>query len=454
MLSRTTIAWAFLCALILAGGLEASAQSGPRIPPLIWTTARQYVPTAWRQGGERFPMGALLVLTDDKGRHPLAPEFVATADANVSFDAKHALFSGKRRPLDRWQIWEVSIESGAARQITQCREDCVRPLYVPNDRVVYAHKRNGKFAIEIAPLAGGPDKSLQLTYGPGNSLPSDILRDGRVLFETANPLGGNAPLELYTVYTDGSGVESYRCDHGAARHNGKQLSSGDIVFARDKGLGRFTSALAHEAQVPAPSGSYAGDVAELPDGNWLVSWRRGLQAVFELRQWKRSTTTLQLVAAEVGQNIVQPVLVVPRPVPNRHPSGLHEWSYANLLCLNAYTSKYQFPDNAIVSVRVYTRNTSGMPRVLGSAPVEKDGSFYLRLPGDQPLKLELLDKAGKTLKKEAGWFWLRQGEQRACVGCHAGPETSPENAVPAVLLRSTVPADMTTITQHRPSGGH
>ncbi len=41
-------------------------------------------------------------------------------------------------------------------------------------------------------------------------------------------------------------------------------------------------------------------------------------------------------------NVIQPVLLAERVVPNRHPSGLHDWSNANLLCLNAYTSKYQF----------------------------------------------------------------------------------------------------------------
>jgi hydrazine synthase alpha subunit-like protein len=85
--------------------------------------------------------------------------------------------------------------------------------------------------------------------------------------------------------------------------------------------------------------------------------------------------------------------------------------------------------------------------------VESDGSFYLRTPADQPLKIELLDRSGQTLQKEAGWFWMRRGEQRVCVGCHAGPETAPENAVPAVLVRSTVPADMTGASVAAPQGG-
>jgi hypothetical protein len=295
---------------------------------------------------------------------------------------------------------------------------------------------------------------LPLTYAPGNFLPVDVLRDGRVLFEAAYPLDENTTSELYTVYTDGSGVEAYRCDHGHSRSSGKQISSGDIVFAREGDLFRFTSALAHEIAVSVPAGTYAGDVIETRDGGWLVSWHAAARKDFELRKWKPGAAALQLEVAESGANILQPVLLTPRPFPNRHPSGLHEWTYANVLCLNAYISKFRFADGSIASVRVYTRDASGAPRLLGIAQVEKDGSFYLRVPGDQPLKIELLDQSGTTLKKEAGWFWLRGGEQRICAGCHAGPETAPENAVPAVLLRSTIPADMTVRDQPSSAGGH
>jgi hypothetical protein len=48
-----------------------------------------------------------------------------------------------------------------------------------------------------------------------------------------------------------------------------------------------------------------------------------------------------------------------------------------------------------------------------------------------------------VLHQERGWFWARGGEQRYCTGCHAGPERGSENRVPAVLMRSTVPTDLT-----------
>jgi len=81
--------------------------------------------------------------------------------------------------------------------------------------------------------------------------------------------------------------------------------------------------------------------------------------------------------------------------------------------------------------------------VLGTAPVEKDGSFFVQAPGDSPLKFELLNAQGNVVRKENGWMWARSGEQRICVGCHAGPERAPDNAVPGVLLRTTTPVDLT-----------
>jgi hypothetical protein len=305
--------------------------------------------------------------------------------------------------------------------------------------------------IETVSLAGG--KPLPLTYGPTNFLPTDVLHDGRILFEAAYPLGAEAIPEIYTVYSDGSGVESHRCDHGTARHSGRQVKSGDIVLASSHGLARFTSSKAQEVSISTPGGEYAGEVVETAAGDWLMPWRADAKAPFQLMFWAPGSSALRAAVVERDADAVQPALIAERPVPNRHPTGLHDWPNANLLCLNAYTSKYPFAAGSIHSVRLYMRDEAGNPRLLGTAPVERDGSFFVQVPTEQPLQIELLDELGKTLKRESGFFWMRRGEQRACVGCH-GPETSPENAVPMVLLKSTTPADMTGENAQNASGGH
>jgi hypothetical protein len=410
-----------------------------------------FEPLAWLQGADRFPAGAQVYLSNESGPHPLIPNFAASADASTSFDGQKILFSGKAHATDLWQIWELDLSGGKLRPITFFPDDCIRPFYLPDDRVVYARKIAGRFVVETKELSG--NKTLDLTYTPSNALPTDVLRDGRILFESAYPLGTDGTPEIYTMYADGSGIESYRCDHGIARYAAKQNRSGDTVFVNSHTLAKFTSARAQQLRIVSPAGEYAGEIAETATGEWLLAWRPDARASYQIVRWSSGTSDLKRVLAEPDENVLQPVVLASRAIPNRHPSGLHDWPNSNLLCLNAYTSKYSIAAGSIQSVRLYTRDDSGHPKLLGTTAVERDGSFFVQAPSEQPLQFELLDASGKTVKREAGYFWMRRGEQRICVGCHAGPETAPENAVPQILLKSTAPADLTgTIRQS--GGGH
>ena len=451
MLLRCLTAFSLLVFATGPAHLQSQPAAANADPSFIYTVAKAYEPLAWMRGEERFRNGAALFIKDARGERPLLRDFVSSADPVISFDGQRVLFAGKAHAADAWQIWEVSLQGGPARQITTGVEDCIRAFYLPDDRVVYTRNLHGRFVIEALDLSGG--KPLALTHIPASAIPSDILHDGRIVFSAGNPLGVGEIPEIYTVYSDGSGVESYRCDHGGARHSAKQDSFGDLIFVSAKGLGRFTSARALAMPLQAPVGEFGGDFAETAKGNWLLSWRPDSNSAFRIMRWQQGSERMQPVIVEQVTSALQPVLIAPTPPPNRHPSGLHDWPNANLLCLNAYASKYAFAAGSIHSVRIYTQDETSGAKLLGIAPVESDGSFFVQVPGDQPLQIELLDASGKTLKRESGFFWMRGGEQRGCVGCHAGPETAPENAVPVILLKSTTPADLTGNAQNA-SGGH
>ncbi len=290
---------------------------------------------------------------------------------------------------------------------------------------------------------------------PASAIPDDVLADGRILFESGFPLGTGSTPELYLVYSDGSGVESYRCDHGAHRWGGRQLASGDVVFTHGSTLARFTSPLANEVRVGAPGADYAGGIAETVSGLWLVSARntRGGE-YYALKSWppnlspekassEKSGPPMTTVLALPGQNLVEPVLLASRERPKQHPSALHDWNYANLLALDARQSRGGDLKTTPARVRLETQDATGGAVVLGSSPVEGDGSFFVKVPADRPIRFLLVDEKGTVVRQEHGWFWIRRGEQRICVGCHTGPERAAENNVPAVLLRSTTPVDLT-----------
>ncbi len=419
------------------------------LPAVIFTAAPVYESLAGLHGKERFPRGAQLMVLRAGRAEPLVPGLAESADASVSFDGKAVLFAGKKQAGDLWGIWTIALGGGEPQHVLAGATDLIRPMWMPGGRIVYARRGPEGFALETAAVDGVGSEVQKLSFLPGNFIPDDVLRDGRVLFESGFPLGAGAIPEMFLVYADGSGVESVRCDHPAGRgqdtgrEHGRQMASGDIVFTHGSRLARFTSALADEAPVAAPAGDYAGDAAELPDGRWVVSVREPGEKRDALAVWKPGTAAMKMMAWDGERDLVEPVVVAARTVPNRHPSGLHDWTTGNLLALNARLSRSGMLNAAPATVRVETRGDKGRAVVLGTAPVEKDGSFFVQAKGDEPLRFVLLDAQGRTVREEHGWFWVRSGEQRICVGCHTGPERAPDNRVPEVLLRTTTPVDVT-----------
>jgi hypothetical protein len=424
-----------LIVLLLCLPVGAAALPGA----FLYTEAPQYDVQATLGAGERFPAGAAVKVFAGGASRQVAPSLSVSADPALSPDAQFVLLSGKQRAGQPWQIWEVPLAGGPPRQLTSGADDCIRPFYAAERKFVYARQTPRGFQIEIAPLQGGDP--LRLTWLAGNFLPDGVMRDGRVLFEAAFPGAPSTARDLYTVYTDGSGVETRRCDHGPDRHSAAELASGDMVFQTGDGLARFSSARAGQLDLALPKGQYVGPVAEVEAGEWLATYRAAADAAYWICRFAPRQTAQPVKV--VGPNAFQPVPVRVSPVPPYHPSSLGDREGANLLCLNSYVSKsQQIPKNSVAEVRVWSQNSHGGAVVLGKAPVEPDGSYYVQVPSEAPLRFELLDREGKTIAAEKGWFWTRKGEQRVCVGCHAGPERAPENIAPQVLLRTQKPVPM------------
>ena len=397
MRNRATLFGVLVCtASLLSPGCLASSLAQGDDADFIVTAAPVYVPLAELHGQERFPKGAELLLVHQGKAEPLLPGFAATADANVSFDGDTVLFSGKQKAGDPWQIWEMTIADRSVRKLVANATDAERPFYLPGGRMIWAERTAHGFELQSGPDGHETNRlDLNPTAGPGllplayvgtAVFPTDVLRDGRILFEAGFPLGLGSTPEMYLVYADGSGVESYRCDHGRARWGGHQLASGDVVFTHGNSLARFTSPLAHEQAIAAPAATYAGGIAELTSGNWLISARVNAGPHYTIKLFKPGNSPnaashpLSTLLALDGKDLVDPVLLGARSRPNRHPSGLHPWSYANLLALDARLSRDGALKGTPATVRLETEDTAGHALAMGTAPIEKDGSFFIQVP--------------------------------------------------------------------------
>jgi hypothetical protein len=75
---------------------------------------------------------------------------------------------------------------------------------------------------------------------------------------------------------------------------------------------------------------------------------------------------------------------------------------------------------------------------MGEAEVAEDGSFYLEMKADEPVRFQTLSATGEILRGPSLWMWVRPNERRGCVGCHENQEIAPENVVPKAMEKDPV----------------
>lgn len=70
----------------------------------------------------------------------------------------------------------------------------------------------------------------------------------------------------------------------------------------------------------------------------------------------------------------------------------------------------------------------GVKRILGTVPVEADGSVHFKVPPGAALHFQLLDEHYRALQTMRSFVGVMPGEERGCVGCHELHTVTPVNA--------------------------
>jgi len=80
-------------------------------------------------------------------------------------------------------------------------------------------------------------------------------------------------------------------------------------------------------------------------------------------------------------------------------------------------------------------------RILGTVPVEEDGSALFRVPANTPLAVQPVDAEGRAMQVMRSWFTAQRGEVLSCVGCH-----EPQNEAPVTTVTLASRRDPSEIT--------
>jgi hypothetical protein len=166
----------------------------------------------------------------------------------------------------------------------------------------------------------------------------------------------------------------------------------------------------------------------------------------------------ELVYRDPAISCLSPMPLRSRPMPPLIPSQTTQTADdlaraggaappATIAVTNVYDSDFAWPAGTKITalrvVQVFPKTTAppNQPRigvaeqtnaraVLGTVPVEEDGSAYFEAPPGRELYFQALDATGMAVQSMRSGTYLHPGEQLACQGCHE-PKHRPPTVVPA-----------------------
>jgi formylglycine-generating enzyme required for sulfatase activity len=145
---------------------------------------------------------------------------------------------------------------------------------------------------------------------------------------------------------------------------------------------------------------------------------------------------MTLVYEDPQYDAFEPIPFVSQKKPRVLVDRTIENAPARIFCTDLYSGPglKGIPKGAVKSLRVlayhYGYMHSGghssvglesswdIKRILGTVPVEEDGSFSFEVPANTPLAIQPLDEDGAALALMRSWMVGMPGENLSCAGCH------------------------------------
>lgn len=162
---------------------------------------------------------------------------------------------------------------------------------------------------------------------------------------------------------------------------------------------------------------------------------------------------LELLYRDPAISCMYPIPLAPRPTPPVVPSLLDPTlgGDGEFVLADVRQSLFQLPANRpIRELRIFqllpkpAPHTVNQPRIghanaenarmlLGTVPVEADGSAYFRAPASKPLYFQAVDDTGRAVQTMRSAVYLQPGERRSCIGCHE-PSGTAASSLPRMAM--------------------
>lgn len=399
-------------------------------------------------------------------------------DPQVHYDGRRILFSLRRAGTDHYHLHEIHSDGTGLRQITDGPWDDYEPTYLPDGDLLFVSTRCRRWVNCWYTQVGtmyrcGPDgKGIRLvSANTEHDNTPWVHSDGRILYMRWEYVDRSQVdyHALWAMHPDGSGatifygnmhpgtvmlgakpipgtnkvLACFSPGHGVTDHAGIAT-----VLSEEKGPDDRSSARPlHRGKLVRDPFPITEDLAlaAQDDRLVLIDGRRGVVEPFYVHPGPGGLHEPRPLTPRPREPVIAPrsrpgplkgCFVLADVYRGRNLPGIRRGEIRKLLILESLPKPVNFsggPDT------LSWLGTFTLERVLGTVPVEEDGSAYFEAPANRQLFFVALDGNDLSVKRMQSFASVAPGEALGCVGCHERRETAPPPARGGTLLATRRP---------------
>jgi mono/diheme cytochrome c family protein len=391
-------------------------------------------------------------------------------DPQVHYDGQRILFSFRQPGSEHYHLYEIHADGSGLRQITRGEFDDYEPAYLPDGGIVFASTRCRCWVncwmtqVGVLHRCDADGGSLRrLSYSGEHDNTPWVLPDGRILYMRWEYVD-RSQVEfhhLWAMNPDGTGQSVFfgNMHPGTVMIDAKPIPGSDrVLVSYSPGHGvtdhMGTATIVDPSAGPDRSASarplHQGlieDPYPISEDCFLVA--RGKQILV-----LNAAGKMEPLYSHVGDGQVReprPILartrepVIPSRVDLSKPTGrmvlgdvyrgrsmegVRRGEIKKLLVLEILPKQVNFSGGPDL---VSWLGTFTLERVLGTVPVEEDGSAHFEVPACRPVFFVALDEKDLSVKRMHSFTTVMPGESAGCVGCHEPRTQSPQSGQMAEL---------------------
>ncbi|NIP27985.1 MAG: hypothetical protein GWN67_07205 [Phycisphaerae bacterium] len=405
--------------------------------------------------------GQLTVLLDDAEG--------SIRDPQVHYDSAKILFSYRPGGTNHFHLYEINIDGSRLRQLTSGTYDDIEPTYLPNGQIMFCSGRGDRWVpcwysqVAILYICDGDGTNIRpVSANIEHDNTPWPLPDGRVIYERWEYVDRSrvAFHHLWTANPDGTGqMVFYGNQHpGTLMIDAKPIPDSEnevvVVFSPGHGRKEHEGAITIVTAKAGPDelssarqvskGKNFRDPYPLSRDCFLVAQGPRLLTMNRKGQTRQIyRLPPELVKAGVECHEPRPLRARPRElvIPPRSDSrqatgrlilqdvyagrrmeGVKRGEIKKLLVLESLPKPINYSGKM---PPMSFGGTYTLERIIGTVPVESDGSAYMELPAMRSLFFVALDENNNSVKRMHSFLTIMPGETTSCVGCHEQRQRTP-----------------------------